>query len=376
MKKIVHLIDNLIIGGAQTHLLSILKCADREKYSHVVYSLTDELDIGREIESLGIKVISLNLQEPLRKKRWAVAIKAISKMLKNEKSDILETHLTWSRLLGTIAFVLIGKKKIISFEQGDIYNSGWKYRIANLLASFFIDVIVVCSNAIKKWSCENYWFPHRKVIVMHNSILTDFFKPKADTNNFRQMLGIEQNEIVVGSVGTLGKGINKGMNYCIDAMSVLTQKYKNIKLVIVGDGESKGELERQVKNLRLEDTVKFLGVRRDIDLILNAMDIFVLASIFEPFGIALVEAMSMEKPVVGSASGGIPEIIEDGVNGFLFTPRDSNALAKIIDRLIEDEKLRKEIGIRARKSVEEKFEAKKYVKRLETIYARLLGEGG
>jgi len=182
-----------------------------------------------------------------------------------------------------------------------------------------------------------------------------------------------QGEMIVGSVGTLGAGINKGMSYCIDAMSELAKKYRNIKLLIVGDGELRGTLEKQAKDLGLEGIVKFLGFRRNIASILNTIDIFVLASPFEPCAIAIIEAMSMEKAVVVSAAGGSIEIVEDGVTGFLFTPRDSKDLARVIDRLIDDEKLRKEIGVRARKSVEEKFEAKKYVKRLESIYARLLG---
>lgn len=376
MKKIVHLIDTLFIGGAQTHLLTILKCADRVKYCHVVYSLTDELDIGREIESLGINVISLNLQESLKEKRWGVVIRRISEMLKDEKPDILETHLTWSRIFGTIASVIIGRKNVISFEQGDIYNTGWQYTTANFLVSFFIDKIIVCSNELKKWVCRNYWIPNRKMIVMHNTVLTDFFKPKNDGRNTRRVLGIGQDDIAIGSIGTLGTGINKGMNYCIDAVSVLAQKYDNIKLIIVGDGELRGELERQVKNLKLEGVVKFLGSRRDIESILGAMDIFVLASLFEPFGIALIEAMSMEKAVVGSASGGIVEIIKDGINGFLFSPGDPKDLAEKIDRLIGDEKFRKEMGMMARKSVEEKFEAKNYVRRLESIYAGLIDRRG
>lgn len=368
MKKIVHLIDSLVIGGAQTHLVTILKCVSRKDYFHIVYSLTDELDIAGEIEGLGIRVISLDLKGSIKRKRWGFIIRVLFRMFKEEMPDILETHLTWSRLFGTIAFVMSGKKKIISFEQGDIYNISWKYRLTNFLTSFFIDVIITNSNAMKKWICKNYGIFHGKVTVMHNAILTDFFRPRDDDGSFRKNLGIGQDEIVIASVGTLGKGINKGMNYCIDAMSILRQKHKNIKLIIVGDGELRGELEKQVKDLKLEGVVKFLGFRRDIDLILNATDIFVLASVFEPFGIALIEAMSMEKPVIGSDSGGIPEIIENDITGFLFTPKDSKQLAEIVDRLIKDEKLRIEMGIRARKAVEQKFEAKNYVKLLETIY--------
>ncbi len=374
MKKIVHLIDTLAIGGAQTHLLTILKCVDRQRYSHVVYSLTDEFDIGREIDSLGIKVLSLNLQGPLKKKRWFLVIRGVLKMLEAERPDILETHLTWSRIFGTIAFVIMGRKRIISFEQGDIYHTGWKYRIANFLVSFFIDVFIVCSNAVKRWIIKNYRIPQRKIRIMHNPVLTDLFKPQSDTGNFRGMLGLGQDEIAICSVGTLGRGINKGMNYCIEAMSELTKEYRNIKLLIVGDGELRGELEKQTKDLGLDGVVKFLGFRRDINSILNAIDIFVLASHFEPCGIVIIEAMAVAKPVVCSAAGGTPELIEDGITGFLFTPLDSKGLAKILDRLIGDERLRKEVGIRARKSVEERFEAKKYVKRLESLYARLLGE--
>jgi len=376
MKKIVHLIDSLGIGGAQTHLLTILKCADRERYLHVVYSLTDELNIGREIESLGVKVVSLNLKAPLKEKRWIVTIRVISEMLKDEKPDILETHLTWSRIFGTIASVIIGRKNVISFEQGDIYNTGWQYTTANFLVSFFIDKIIVCSNAMKEWIFKNYGISQRKTMIMHNSVLTELFKPQGDRRNFRSTLGLGQDEIVLGSVGTLGTGVNKGMDYCIDAMSELAKKYKNIKLLIVGDGELREKLEMQAKDLGVEGIVNFLGFRRDITSILNTIDIFVLASPFEPCGIAIIEAMSMEKPVVCSASGGTPELIEDGVTGFLFTPRDPKDLTEKIDKLARNEKLRREMGAMARRRVEEKFEAKKYVRRLESIYAGLIDRRG
>lgn len=374
MKKIVHLIDNLVIGGAQTHLLTVLKCADRENYFHVVYSLTDELDIGREMERLGIKALSLNLQEPLREKRWVIVIRQISKMLREEKPDLLETHLTWSRIFGTIASLMIGRKNVISFEQGDIFNAGWQYTMANFLTSFFIDIIIVPSNAIKKWVYKNYGIPQHKMRIMHNAVLIEHFRPQWDRENFRKTLDLGKDEIVVGSVGTLGTGINKGMDYCIDAIAELTKKYKDIKLLIVGDGELRGKLERQARDLGLGNAVRFLGFRRDIGSILNAIDLFVLASPFEPCGIALIEAMSMERPVIGSASGGTVEIIEDGVNGLLFSPRDPRDLAEKIDRLIGNEKLRKEMGMRARKIAEEKFNAKKYTKQLESIYAGLLEE--
>ena len=372
MKKIVHLIDNLVIGGAQTHLLTILKCADREKYSHVVYSLTDELAIGCEIESLGIKVLSLNLQDFLRKKRWVAVARGVSKMIKEEKPDLLETHLTWSRIFGAAASLMTGSKNMISFEQGDIFNTGWQYTTANFLASFFMDLIIVPSAAIRKWVNKNYLIPLHKMRIMHNAVLTDVFKLRPDRQDFRKALGLGKDEIVVGSVGTLGTGINKGMDYCITATAELSKKYSGIRLLIVGDGILKEKLERQARDLGLEKAVKFLGFRRDISSILNAIDIFVLASPFEPCGIALIEAMSMERAVIGSASGGTIELIDNGVDGFLFPPRDSKALAERLERLIMDEKLRKEMGMRARKKVEERFNANRYVLQLESLYADLI----
>lgn len=371
MKKIVHMIDSLAIGGAQTHLLTILKCADRESYTHAVFSLTGELEIGREIEELGICVVSLNLQESLKKRRWGVAIRAIAKMLKDERPDILETHMTWSRILGCAASLISWRKRIISFEQGDIYNNNWKYRLTNFLASFFIDAMITNSNAMKDWIVKNYGIADKKIIVMYNSILTDFFKPKGNYKDIRDTLGFNQGEIIIGSVGTLGKGINKGMNYCIEAMSYLVQRYKNLRLVIVGNGELRADLENMADNCGLRNIVKFLGARRDIDLILNAIDIFVLASPFEPCGIALIEAMSAGKPVIGSDSGGIKEIIQDNITGFLFSPGDSKSLARVISRLIEDKELRSRMGIKAREYAKEKFEARQYVQRLESLYASL-----
>lgn len=370
MRKIIHLIDTLDVGGAQTQLLNIIKHFNYKNYEHMVYSLTDKLTMSKEFLKASIPVFSLGLDEALKKRRWFQIINQITSMLRKEKPDILEMHLSWSRIFGTIGSVLTGKITIISFEHGDLYK-GWKYCLVNFILSFFINKIIACSYALKYWLIKNYKIPSRKILVMHNAVSLEEFKP-VDINYDRRMeFGFSKNNILIVSVGTLGKGINKGMDYLIRAVSELIKKNININLLIVGEGELKEELIILTNELGILSAVKFLGKRRDIKNILNIADIFVLASIFEPFGIAIIEAMAMAKPVIATNSGGIPEIIRDGENGLLVEPRDYHTITEKIEILINKPDLRKRLGEEARKTVIAKFNIQQFVKNLEELYAEI-----
>ena len=371
MKKIIYIIDHLRIGGVQTLLLARLKHSDRGKYSQIVYSLTERTPLGQEIEKLGVTVNYLNLNEKLKTKKWFAVIKELYKTFHRQKPDLLETHLFWSRFLGGAAGRLAGVRRIIGIQQGELYYQGWTYQLAHRLVFLLADKITTCSFALSKEIIRQQHIPARKLLVVHNAIEINELIPIRNISDLRRKFNLADNEIVVGSVGTLGRGVVKGMDYLIRAVGEVVKIHPHIKLLIVGDGELKKDLENLARDLGLTEKVIFLGLRRDVPDFLEAIDIFALASPFEPFGIAVIEAMMMKKPVIGSNSGGIPEIVDDNINGLLVPPRNHQAFARAIIRLIENPELRKQLGEAARKKVIEKFSIQEYIKKMEELYKKL-----
>lgn len=151
---------------------------------------------------------------------------------------------------------------------------------------------------------------------------------------------------------------------------------RNLVFVVVGDAPSGSEefmkqLKQYAQISGIEDRVKFIAFRRDISPIMNALDTLVLASTEEPFGRVLIEAMSMGVPVVATNAGGVPEIITDQVNGFLYSPGNHAELASLLQGMFGDDL--RELIVNAKCTVEKKFRIDGTTRRVEEVYRRLLG---
>ena len=166
----------------------------------------------------------------------------------------------------------------------------------------------------------------------------------------------------------------KGQHVLVAAAKKILQSHPEAVFVFAGRPEGAEEekyyegLVAGVKESGLEKSVRFLGFRRDLPSVIDASDAVVMCSVFETFGLVLIQGMAMEKPVIGTGSGGVPEIISDGNKGLLFEYGDDVKLAGLIEGLIEAPERRKALGAAARRTVVEKFELGNTVKIIETIY--------
>lgn len=183
-----------------------------------------------------------------------------------------------------------------------------------------------------------------KTFVVTRGVDTKKFCPANRKIVLKDSLGIRDGEIVVLNVGRLD--LVKGVNYLLEAAKKITEEYDNVRFVIVGDGYFMDEYKKYCEPFK--DRVVFTGFRDDVPDIMKLADIFMLPSLSEGAANAVMEASSSGLPVIASAVGEIPRIIEDGKTGFLVQPRDSNAIADRLRTLITDEKLRQEMGQRGR----------------------------
>jgi glycosyltransferase involved in cell wall biosynthesis len=238
------------------------------------------------------------------------------------------------------------------------------------LVNNYVDRVVTVSGAVKDALVES-GISHKKIEVIYNSIALERFSPdKIARDAVRRELGIDNHNIVIGTAGKLNQG--KGVFDLLSAVHRLMATYPNVRLMFVGDGSEKTKLEKETQRLSMNDKVIFPGVRDDMERIYAAMDVFILPSTCrEAFGMVLIEAMAMGKPVIATPVGGIPEIVNDEVNGILVPPHNPDAIAQAIARYIEDGTFSKKIAREGRKLIEQKFSDKAMGDSFENVLMNL-----
>jgi L-malate glycosyltransferase len=164
---------------------------------------------------------------------------------------------------------------------------------------------------------------------------------------------------------------HKGQRHLVDSALLVLADVPDARFVIAGEGELRPSLERQIKEHHLEKHVLLTGFRPDVLSLHKAFDIFVMSSITEGLGTSLLDAMAAGKPVVATAVGGIPEVVVDGETGFLVPPRDHDAMAGAIVRLLTDEPLRRRMGEAGRARVRARFSAERMVQDTMKVYQRV-----
>ncbi len=212
--------------------------------------------------------------------------------------------------------------------------------------------------------------------VIHNGLDVAEFDSAASGEDVRPSLTLSPQDIVVACVGRLVSW--KGQHVFLRALADLAPRYPRLRGLVVGapEANSQGyadELYSQTRELGLEGVVSFTGFRQDIPRLLKSADILVHASIQpEPFGRVLIEGMAAGIAVIGTASGAVPEIIEDGVTGLLIRPDDPASMAQAIASIIDHPARAAAIRAAGRRAVEERFSIRQYVHAVETVYEKVL----
>jgi glycosyltransferase involved in cell wall biosynthesis len=337
--NILHVISKLPVGGVENQLFMILGNYDRGKLCPLVCSLSDKGEIGKEIEDSGIEVI------PLDKLKhgfdWTI-VKDIYNLIKTRNVKIVRTHQYHANLYGRLA-AWLAKVPCIIASVHNVYTIDRKIhrRIINKFLARYSDKVVAVSGTVKRDVLTYDGLAEDKVSVIYNGIDSDSFL-NLNGSLIRSNLGISSETPVVGTVGRLT--VQKGQKYLIDAVSTLRENFPQIVLLIVGDGPLRGEIEKYIKTLGLEGNVILLGTRRDIPQLLSAMDIFVLPSLWEGLGTAVIEAMAAGKPIIATDIPPLREIINSEKVGILVPVKDSNAFASSIELLLHNRTLAENLG--------------------------------
>jgi len=374
--RILHVIDHLGPGGAQRFLLDVARSLDQEGWNLALCSLRGPRQWYDEAEQLGIPVWYLG------RKAWDPRqFTDLVRLLRSQQIDLVHTHLGASAIIGPLAaraaqvpFVIVHDH---SGEGLRRHIPAPPLRMAYLAADRailqLVDRVVQCSEAVATYRQQTHRAPKNKLEVIPNFVdLTKIRDCGGARLEIREELGLSERTLVVGTAGRLMPV--KGHGVLLDAMAKLLHNSLDIVLLLVGDGPLRQTLENQAATLGLSDRVRFAGWRNDAVRLIAGMDIFVMPSLSETFGIALVEAMALGKPVVASAVGGMSEIISSGEIGVLVPPNDSLALARAIENLVVDHGLRDSFGAAAKRRVKEYYSLGAATAKMARLYTELISD--
>ena len=358
MIKVMHVLSDMKIGGAGSWLLNLLGAIDKEKFEIKVV-LPQGSMLTDKIKNLGFEVISV---DGIKDKSYdSRAVNLLYYIFRAEKPDIVHTH---ASLSARLAAKRAGAGIINTKHCIDGRTTGIRRFAGALINDRYSDGIIAVSEAVKRNIAEN-GVPDDKISVIYGGINPVKVLDDKEKSLAREKWGIGE-EVVVGIVARLTEG--KGHKYFIDAAEIISRDNDNVKFFIAGIGPKEEELKELIKQKGLTDKVVFTGFVDEIYEVFNIIDINVISSLSEALCLSLIEGMSVGKPSVAADTGGIPEVIKNGYNGFLVPAGDAEGLADAILKLIHDPGLRKAMGDRGREIMEKSFTADIMAEKIEELY--------
>jgi len=358
-------------GGAERIAFELLSRLDADRFARSLCVINEPLSGLRganeedlhELEESGVEVLRLERRSQLSLTAWA----RLYRKLADGSIDVLHCHMPRASLPGTIVGRLARVPVIVNHEHGWAFEGQpvRQFLDRNVLARGG-DVLLAVSELDRRRMIELERIPAERIAILPNGIA--FAAPTG--HDVRAELGVAPEVGLVGAVARLFP--EKGNDELIRAMALLKQEHRGpIQCVIAGLGPEDKRLQALIEELDVADCVRLVGFRADVPDLLRALDVAVLASRREGSPLAVMEYMASAAPIVATAVGGVPELIEDGVHGLLVRPGDPGELAAAIGRLLEDRELASRVGAAARERQLANYDLSGVVSRLEDLYVQL-----
>jgi glycosyltransferase involved in cell wall biosynthesis len=383
MIKIAYILTPVEFGGSEKVNLTFLRNVDKKQYNlHPILLVRpweeDNLFINKiEKADYYIQRIPVALKPRSEGRDYFRLVRCILylyRVLKGNRFDVVHTHGYFADIIGVPVSRLL-RIPHLSTCHGFISNDR-NLKIYNSLDRFslrFCNRIIAVSEGIKDDLIKN-GISGSKIVVIQNAVQNSYNPDSFEESKQerRKILGIKENEYVAGYIGRLSD--EKGLEYLIEAGPILREKDEAIKILIIGDGPKRKELENLTKKKGLEREIFFTGFQNNIEEWMPVLDIFVLPSLTEGTPMALLEAMSAGIPPIASAVGGVPKVVEDGINGFLVPPGDFQAISAKVIALKKNPELQKKIASEAVNLIKNRFGVHEWCRKIEAQYNELLAK--
>ncbi|MEW8963483.1 glycosyltransferase family 4 protein [Paraclostridium dentum] len=374
MKKI------LFIATVESHILNFhipfIQYFQNKGYE--VHTATKLGDRQEELKNFSIICHNIDFSRSPYSLSNVKALNQLIKVMRENKFSLVHVHTPVGAFLGRLAAKITNTQPVLYTAHGFHFYKGaplknWiLYYTMEKIAAHWTDGLITMNeedfNIAKKFNLRRkdaIFYVHGVGIDIEKYSINDDEKRK----KLREELGFSEDDILILTVAEINT--NKNHKQVIDAIKPLRDYYSNVYYLIVGTGKKEKELKNYVLFSNLENRIKFLGYRKDIPEILNAVDIFALTSLREGLPRAIMEAMAAGKPIIATNVRGNRDLVVDGVNGYLVPVNDVEATAEAITKLAENTTLRTKMGEEGRKIIQD-YAIEKVLKEMDEIYSLYL----
>ncbi len=366
--NILHVIGSAESGGGERYLYDLIKYSSKEFKHKVVLPYRGPFE--ELLKKAGYDYLIVDLQ----KKFSFQSLYRIKKVIKKNKIKILHSHGYRANFYARLSCIFT-KTINISTVHVSLYDYIDTSKLRRIVYIFLEKILsyktskFICISKAMKSDMIKLGIKKNKLVLISNGVDLERFK-RHNSDQKKRDLGISNLGPVIGTVGRMVT--EKGQVYLIEALKKIKNNFQDIKCLFVGEGPMLKELRQKAYALGINDCCVFTGAVTDIESIYPILDVFVLPSLREPFGLALLEAMACGIPIIATNTGGPNDIISDGVNGFLIPAMDSDAISFKLKFLLQNNSICKSIGINGRKAAIKNFDVKNTVKRIEKVYLEII----
>lgn len=364
--RVLFVLTSPVRGGVEEVVLALLRRLDPSQFRLALAAPRALLDaFGGELDGLPVDTAAVAADSWLRPGE----VDRLRRLMRQLCPDVVNPHLFRSTAVAAPLAKWLGVPAVIETYHG---REGWRRGplrgafLPDRIVGHFIDRVIAVSNAAAAFLVRGKGYPAHKITVIPNGRDLSVFRPGRYGRAMRHELGLPHDDPVVGVVGRLET--QKGHVHLLEAWALVRRHVPTARLLVVGEGSLRGELQRRAGDLGVGESVVFAGFRADVAPILEAVDVLALPSLYEGMPLTAIEASAMARPVVATAVDGTPEVIRDGVTGRLVAPGDVQALADSIIALLHDPEAARRLGAAARAWVLDRFDLDTQVEATARVY--------
>ncbi len=362
--RILHTESSMGIGGQEYRVL--LEAQGMEMRGHVVVVAAPEgsqLAVLAQERGLQVKTTTSG------NRGWITLIPAYLRMMKQFGIDVVNTHGSLDSWTASIAGRISSRRPIIirTRHKSTPVSRSMRHRV---LYGRMPHVVTTTGETVRQELITRNGLSPSRVISIPTGVNLERFHPKPPDASLRKNLGVKSQAPLVGTVAFLRP--EKGLEVLIEAVRLLRKTIPAVECLIVGEGGEKATLATLIRERGLEHCVHLVGFRQDIPALLTLLDVVVIPSFEEGIPQTLTQALAMERPVVASAVGGVPEVVQDGVTGLLVPPRSPAILSEKIAFLLHHPSSGARMAQMGRQVIQEQYSMESMLIRTEHLYRRLL----
>jgi len=367
--KILQLVESLdTIGGMERIVAELANGLNRHEFEVEIWCIHKAGRFAHDLQKQGLTVREFkinNYYNPLNIAKLAAA-------LRKSQADVIHTHMYFASTIGRIAGKIAGIKIIFTHVHSSYEHYNPRNLFIEKILSKMTHKVICISNNVRDFVINVEKVDPSRVVIVYNGISLVKVSPRGE---IREAFRVSEGDIIITMVANLFE--NKGHKVLLKALSLLVERYGDIKCWIIGQGPLRQELEEYVQQLNLSQRIVFWGERYDVPQLLSASDLFILSTIRrEGLAISLIEALAYKVPIIATKVGGIPEVITDKVNGLLIAPNEPFLLASAIEELLNNPDESYQYAQTGFKRFKNQFESITMVRKIESLYKEALKNHG